>query len=647
MRGISSSSKNKIHELIDDLFDKMTLQLVGEVPSLRNKKSIIFTSKPDLTLAHIFLKTLGSERLLPQEREALKNLLSTAEEYVSSLRAKTKAQVTESIDSYVKEQYLKNEKPSTVEIKNIINENLEKAKNHFKTIAEAESTKARNMGKALQIGKVAASQGVSDPNVYFVVVKDGKTCSECVRLHLMPDLITPRVWKLSEIGFGYHKKGENNPKIAGLHPHCFTGDMLLHTEKGLKSFKDLYESQEDIRVVVDSRIQNRKFPVNQFGIEIPNTPRINRHDNNGAKVLPATKVYYTGIRECYKITLTSGHSIEVSEDHEMWVDNDRAGIKVKAKDLKVGDKIPILQANQGFTGDKDFQELAELMGNLMGDGSLLKNRASWNFFGNDIEYGLKLFELAKKYGAKETTKLIIKEPNSKYRVVSARFSNYELGRIFTKEFGLSKKPRRVPKAIFEANRATVSAFLRGLFAADGHSENTSIVLAQNDLDFLRQIQILLSMLGYTSRIYDHSEGGEGKITYADGKTFNVKRKKCWRLYITGLDNIKRFSEEIGMGVSAKQAKLLDFLDRNYKPKEERFQFPWRTARVESIEKIGKKETYCLTEPSLNTVTVNGIVTGQCRCSLAFLAPGFGFKNGQVAWIGEGHDEYKAQRGSND
>jgi len=569
MRGISSSSKNKIHELIDDLFDKMTLQLVGEVPSLRNKKSIIFTSKPDLTLAHIFLKTLGSEKPLPQEREALKNLLSTAEEYVSSLRAKTKAQVTESIDSYVKEQYLKNEKPSTVEIKKIINENLEKAKNHFKTIAEAESTKARNMGKALQIGKVAASQGVSDPNVYYVVVRDGKTCSECVRLHLMPDLVTPRVWKLSEIGFGYHKKGENNPKIAGLHPHCFTGDMLLHTEKGLKSFKDLYESQEDVRVVVDSRIQNRKFPANQFGIEIPNTPRINRHDNNGAKVLPATKVYYTGVRECYRITLTSGHSIEVSEDHEMWVDNDQDGIKVKAKDLKVGDKIPILQANQGFTGDKDFQ---------------------------------------------------------------------------AKKFGLLKKTKKIPKALFEANRATVSAFLKGLFAADGHLKSEGIVLVKDDLDFLRQIQILLSMLGYMSRICDHGEGGNEKITSTDGKTFNAKKKKCWELFISGLDNIKRFSEEIGMGVPAKQAKLLDFLDKNYRSKEKRSQSVWRTARVESIEKIGKKETYCLTEPSLNTVTVNGIVTGQCRCSLAFLAPGFGFKNGQVAWISEGHDEYKAQRG---
>ena len=37
---------------------------------------------------------------------------------------------------------------------------------------------------------------------------------------MLPDGVTPRVWKLSEVGAGYHKKGDLNPKIAGLHPHC-------------------------------------------------------------------------------------------------------------------------------------------------------------------------------------------------------------------------------------------------------------------------------------------------------------------------------------------------------------------------------------------------------------------------------------------
>lgn len=44
-------------------------------------------------------------------------------------------------------------------------------------------------------------------------------CSECKKLHLLPDEQTPRVWKMSEVGAGYHKKGDPAPKVGGLHPH--------------------------------------------------------------------------------------------------------------------------------------------------------------------------------------------------------------------------------------------------------------------------------------------------------------------------------------------------------------------------------------------------------------------------------------------
>jgi hypothetical protein len=65
-----------------------------------------------------------------------------------------------------------------------------------------------------------AAVGVEDPVVFFVIVRDGNVCKECIRLHMMPDGTTPRLWYLSEVGHGYHKKGEETPKIGGLHPHC-------------------------------------------------------------------------------------------------------------------------------------------------------------------------------------------------------------------------------------------------------------------------------------------------------------------------------------------------------------------------------------------------------------------------------------------
>lgn len=236
MYGISSSAKKRIHEFVDDFFDNVSTGLLGQLPQYRDKKNIIITSKPNLTLADLFLKSLGSKPL-PKEREALKNLLSTTEEYISSLRSKTKAQIVESVDSYVKERALKNERASTVEIKNRINEVLNKSKAHLKTIAESETTKASNMGKALQIGKVAASQGVQDPSVFFVVLRDNKTCHHCISAHLMPDLITPRVYKLSEVKFSYLKKEErgNSVSITGQHANCRCRLTFLAPNFGFKA----------------------------------------------------------------------------------------------------------------------------------------------------------------------------------------------------------------------------------------------------------------------------------------------------------------------------------------------------------------------------------------------------------------------------
>jgi hypothetical protein len=70
------------------------------------------------------------------------------------------------------------------------------------------------------IVKVNASAGVEDPLIYFVVVRDDDLCDECRRLHLLPDGVTPKVWRLSEVKRGYHRKTDDVPSLGGEHPHC-------------------------------------------------------------------------------------------------------------------------------------------------------------------------------------------------------------------------------------------------------------------------------------------------------------------------------------------------------------------------------------------------------------------------------------------
>lgn len=220
MRGINSFVKDNIHNIVDKMFDKMTIKLLGDIPQLRNKKTILIGVNNNYTLANLFVSSLKSQNLLPSEEEALKSILSTAHSYIEALRNKTKADLTHHLDSYVMEQRTQKLPISSSQLKEIIKKHLIKSGKHINLIAGAEAVKTRNMGTALNIAKVGMANSEQDPNVFFVVLKDSSTCEECLRLHLMPDKITPRVWKLSEIGYVYHKKGENNPKISGLHVNC-------------------------------------------------------------------------------------------------------------------------------------------------------------------------------------------------------------------------------------------------------------------------------------------------------------------------------------------------------------------------------------------------------------------------------------------
>lgn len=154
------------------------------------------------------------------EQEMLINLLDSAYGYIESLKNRTVSNVTERIDGIFRESKLQNRSINKNEIQEILQEEMSKARSHLKAIAESEATKLRNLGTMVDISRVSASLGDSDPTVFFVVVKDKTTCKECIRLHLMPDHVTPRLWKFSELKQGYHKRGEENASAFGLHPHC-------------------------------------------------------------------------------------------------------------------------------------------------------------------------------------------------------------------------------------------------------------------------------------------------------------------------------------------------------------------------------------------------------------------------------------------
>ena len=219
MYGISSSGKESIALAVEKMFDSLAYKLLGNIPKLRNK-SPFFGSSPSQSLAHIFLEALNAQELNHFERDVLKSLLNSSFGYIESLKNKTSSNVVEKIDSLAKDSKNRGTYVTPTQVTQAIAEEMQKARSEMQRIAEAETTKTRNIAHVMDITKKSDSAGIDDPTVFFIIVRDGHACKECVRLHMMPDGNTPRVWKMSELSMGWHKRGEENPSACGEHPFC-------------------------------------------------------------------------------------------------------------------------------------------------------------------------------------------------------------------------------------------------------------------------------------------------------------------------------------------------------------------------------------------------------------------------------------------
>jgi len=234
MYGISSSGKESIALAVERMFDSLAYKLLGNIPKLRNK-SPFFGSSPIMSLAHIFIQALGNKEPNHLERDVLKSILNSSYGYIESLKHKTSSNVVESVDALIKESKISGQHINSARVAEIISAEMEKARAQMKLIAEAETTKTRNMAYAMDIATKSSQQDINDPNVFFIIVRDGKACNECVRLHMMEDGVTPRIFKLSSVSMGWHKRGEDRPSACGEHPFCRCSLTQLSPGWGFKN----------------------------------------------------------------------------------------------------------------------------------------------------------------------------------------------------------------------------------------------------------------------------------------------------------------------------------------------------------------------------------------------------------------------------
>lgn len=220
---LDDAKKKLIEDRIEKLFDDLAFHFLGSYATGKGKQITFTTVNPYLSLYHLYKTVTGQDRLNGPEEKGLTGLIRNASAYIESLKHNTKADIIHSIDSLFNEASVKKVDPDFSQIGKILQEKMAKAKTGMSTIVVSEATKVKNFGAALDIAKVGASLGEPDPTVCFITMKDQWVCKFCIQNHLMPDRVTPRLYKMSEVKFSYLSQEDRKNGLVsacGQHPSC-------------------------------------------------------------------------------------------------------------------------------------------------------------------------------------------------------------------------------------------------------------------------------------------------------------------------------------------------------------------------------------------------------------------------------------------
>ena len=173
--------------------------------------------------------------------------------------------------------------------------------------------------------------------------------------------------------------------------------------------------------------------------------------------------------------------------------------------------------------------------------------------------------------------------------------------------------KTVPGAVFEAPEEALTAFLRGLFDADGSvvrreaSETRYVGLGSRSEELLIGVQELLASLGIGSRIHKISPKKRPSFRYIRKDGTETSYGSIGPMYDLRVSagSIRDFHRVIGFSLPSKRAKLADLVEHA------KFHQTDCTVRMVSRESQGFETTYNLTEPRNHSYIVGGTVVANC------------------------------------
>ncbi|MDQ1465742.1 MAG: ribonucleoside-diphosphate reductase alpha chain, partial [Actinomycetota bacterium] len=451
------------------------------------------------------------------------------------------------------------------------------------------------------------------------------TTGETVRTVKARDLfrqISESSWQCADPGIQFDTTinrwhtASNTGRITASNP-CFTGDTLVHTDKGLIRFDAL----------VDRTRRGETFGVYTHDATSPDAPA------ERVEITRPEAVMITGWNEIVKLRFDNGMELRCTPTHRIFTTN--RGY-VEAAELRSDDcvkvltlpapavaadaAIPALARLAGLAAratkaplqlpEKWTPELAHYLGWLVGDGCLSGNVVSTVYgTAEEQEHVMPRHRaLAAEMNGGEGSKPSIQKNGT----LQLRQSRHSIARFFS-ELGVSRKKaaeKVVPSAIYDAPTDATAAFLQGLFDADGcvydGDKSRYVGLGSSSRELLVGVQRLLSTFGVFSRIYATRGERANAFRYVrkDGTKVAYSAKAMFDLRISGR-SIARFAEHVDFSLPGKAAKLAALLESHelYKTDE--------TVRMVDRSDDGVELTYNLCEPRNHSYIVNGTIVANC------------------------------------
>jgi ribonucleoside-diphosphate reductase alpha chain len=488
---------------------------------------------------------------------------------------------------------------------------------------DAYSIQYQNANNSVRVTDEFMRAYEADATFDLKAVVDGSTVDTVRARDLMRD-IAQAAWECADPGMQYdttindwHTAPESG-RINASNP-CFTGEMRVHTDKGLIRFDEL----------LARAATGETFGIYTHDATNPDAP------TESVTLSSHETVMVTGTNPVVRLRFSHGAEIRCTPNHRFWTAN-RGW--VAAEDLTPDDRVRLLDqptpasaaewllpvstevAVYATKGDhsapmelpvKWDEDFAHLLGWLVGDGAFSGNVIS-AVYGSDEDRAVMLprhQRLFMRLNGGRTPKVSVQSNGT----MQLRLSRRALAAFF-EELGLKRvkaADKDVPWSVFEAPTEIVGAFLRGLFDADGtvvkRQANGSryVGLGSSSNGLLRSVQILLSSVGIHSRIYKLSNGGRSTFTYTTqagvARSYDSNALYDLRIACEGID---RFAELVGFALPSKAKRLEAIVGTSESRKG-------CVATLVDCALDGFEVTYNLTEPRNYSYIVEGSIVANC------------------------------------